>query len=272
MKKTSLLKLLFSFLIVLLFFVACKTVPITGRKQLNLVSDGQMLSLSTSQYNSFLRNHVTLSANDHRAQMVVRVGKKMEAAVENYLRQHNMGSELSNYRWEFNTVENTEVNAWCMPGGKVVVYTGLIPVAQTETGLAVVMGHEIAHAIARHGNERMSEALMINMGGVALHQALKDKNAATMMLYSSLYNIGSQVGLALPHNRMQETEADKLGLIFMSLAGYNPSESVPFWQRMALQPKKNTPEFLSTHPSNETRIKDLSEMIPVIKTQYYKGY
>lgn len=158
-----------------------------------------------------------------------------------------------------------------MPGGKVVVYTGLLPVSQTEEGLAVVMGHEIAHAIARHGNERMSEGLLINLGGLVLEEALKEKKQETQLLFLGLYMIGSNLALALPNSRMQESEADKLGLIFMSMAGYNPEEAVPFWQRMsAINKGVKTPQFLSTHPSDETRIKKLSALIPEIKTTYYK--
>ena len=157
-----------------------------------------------------------------------------------------------------------------MPGGKVVVYTGLLPVTQSETALAVVMGHEIAHAIARHGNERMSEGLLINLGGLVLEEALKEKKQETQLLFLGLYMIGSNMALALPNSRMQESEADKLGLIFMSMAGYNPEEAIPFWQRMAAQNKTKVPEFLSTHPSDETRIKKLSALIPEIKNEYYK--
>jgi predicted Zn-dependent protease len=159
-----------------------------------------------------------------------------------------------------------------MHGGKVVVYTGLLPVTQNETALAVVMGHEIAHAIARHGNERMSEGLLINMGGLVLEEALKEKKSETQMLLLGLYMVGTNLALALPNSRMQESEADKLGLIFMSMAGYNPEEAIPFWQRMAAKSSgKKTPQFLSTHPSDETRIKKLSALIPKIKATYYKS-
>ncbi len=254
-----------------LAITGCKTVPITGRKQLNLVPNSLIQSLSFSQYDSVVKAGPTLSQSDERAALVIKVGTQIRQAVETYMQQNNMSKDLKNFKWEFNTINENIVNAWCMPGGKVVVYTGLLPVSQTDEGLAVVMGHEIAHAIARHGNERMSEGLLINLGGLVLQEALKEKKEQTQALFLGLYMIGSNLALALPNSRMQESEADKLGLIFMSMAGYNPEEAVPFWQRMAA---KNTsaklPQFLSTHPSDETRIKKLTELIPEIKAKYYK--
>jgi predicted Zn-dependent protease len=257
---------------VLLLITACKTVPVTGRKQLNLVPDFMIKEMAFTQYDSVVRASPTLSQYDVRAQMVTRVGNRIQQAVETYMLQNNMSKDLKNFKWEFNTINENIINAWCMPGGKVVVYTGLLPVTETEEGLAVVMGHEIAHAIARHGNERMSEALLIGLGGLALQEALKDKKESTQLVFVGLYIVGTKLALELPNSRMQESEADKLGLIFMSMAGYNPEAAIPFWQRMAA---KNTggklPEFLSTHPSDETRIKKLSELIPGIKGGYYKG-
>ncbi|WP_460558201.1 M48 family metallopeptidase [Ferruginibacter profundus] len=250
---------------------ACKTVPVTGRKQLNLVPNAMIQAMAFSQYDSVVKISNTLSQYDTRAQMVTRVGSKIQKAVEAYMQQNNMSKEIKSFKWEYNTINEETINAWCMPGGKVVVYTGLLPVTQNETALAVVMGHEIAHAIARHGNERMSEGLLINLGGLVLEEALKEKKQETQLLFLGLYMIGSNLAIALPNSRMQESEADKLGLIFMSMAGYNPEEAIPFWQRMAAQNKGNKlPQFLSTHPSDETRIKKLSALIPEIKTQYYK--
>lgn len=254
-----------------LLLVSCKTVPVTGRKQLNLVPDFMIREMAFTQYDSVIKVSNTLSQSDERAQMVTRVGSRIQTAVETYMLQNNMSKDIKNFKWEFNTISENIVNAWCMPGGKVVVYTGLIPVTQNETALAVVMGHEIAHAIARHGNERMSEGLLIGLGGLALQEALKEKKEATQLIFLGLYMVGSNLALALPNSRMQESEADKLGLIFMSMAGYNPDESIPFWQRMAANNKGGKlPEFLSTHPSDETRIKKLSALIPEIKTKYYK--
>lgn len=250
---------------------SCKTVPVTGRKQLSLVPNGLITTMSFSAYDSVVKTSPTLSQFDERAQMVTRVGSKIQQAVESYMQQNNMSKELKSFKWEFNTINEDIVNAWCMPGGKVVVYTGLLPVTQNETALAVVMGHEIAHAIARHGNERMSQGLLVGLGGLVLEEALKEKKEETQLIFLGLYMIGSNLAYSLPNSRMQESEADKLGLILMSMAGYNPEEAVPFWQRMAANNKgSHLPEFLSTHPSDETRIKKLSEIIPEIKGKYYK--
>jgi predicted Zn-dependent protease len=258
--------------VLLLSFImsSCKTVPVTGRKQLNLVPNSLIQAMAFTQYDSVVKASPTLTQYDERAQMVTRVGTRIQLAVETYMKENNMDKDLKNFKWEFNTIDQNVINAWCMPGGKVVVYTGLLPVTQNETALAVVMGHEIAHAIARHGNERMSEALLINLGGMVLEEALKEKKQQTQTLFLSLYVIGSNLALALPNSRMQESEADKLGLIFAAMAGYDPAEAVPFWQRMAAQNKAKTPEFLSTHPSDATRVKRLSALIPEIKQKYYK--
>lgn len=257
--------------IFLQFIQSCKTVPVTGRKQLNLVPNAMIQALAFSQYDSVVKVSATLSQYDERAQLVTSVGTKIQHAVEGYMQQNNMSKELKNFKWEYNTIDENTVNAWCMPGGKVVVYTGLLPVTQNETALAVVMGHEIAHAIARHGNERMSTGLLTAFGGLVLEEALKEKKQQTQLLFLGLYMVGSKLALELPNSRMQESEADKLGLIFMSMAGYNPDEAIPFWQRMAAQNKgTKLPQFLSTHPSDETRIKKLSALIPEIKSKYYK--
>lgn len=252
-----------------LLLAACRTVPITGRKQLNLVPDFLIRELAFSEYDSVVKNSPTLTLEDPRAQIVARVGNRIQKAVETYLMEHNLNKEIKKFQWEFHTIKDEIINAWCMPGGKVVVYTGLLPVAETEEGLAIVMGHEIAHAIARHGNERMSEGLLINLGGLVLQEALKEKKQETQLLFLSLYMIGSNLALALPHSRMQESEADKLGLIFAAMAGYNPEAAISFWQRMAQRNQNRVPEFLSTHPSDEKRIKILSGLIPEIKAKYY---
>lgn len=249
---------------------SCKKVPVTGRKQLNLVPDFMIRELSFSQYDSVVNYSRTLLQSDERAQMVTRVGTRIQQAVETYMNEQKIGKDLKNFQWAFNTIEENVVNAWCMPGGKVVVYTGLLPVAETEEGLAIVMGHEIAHAIARHGNERMSEGLLVNFGGLVLQEALKNKKQETQLLFLGLYMIGSNLAFSLPNSRMQESEADKLGLIFAAMAGYNPDAAIPFWQRMAALNKTKTPEFLSTHPSDETRIRKLTALIPEVKEKYYK--
>lgn len=258
-------------LITVLAIQACKTVPVTGRKQLNLVPNALITSMAFTAYDSVVKTSATLSQTDERAQMVTRVGNRIQQAVETYMQQNNMSKELKGFKWEYNTINDKEVNAWCMPGGKVVVYTGLLPISQTEEGLAVVMGHEIAHAIARHGNERMSQGLMIQLGGLVLEEALKEKKQQTQLLFLGLYMVGANLAYALPNSRLQESEADKLGLVFAAIAGYNPEAAVSFWQRMAANNKSKVPQFLSTHPSDETRIKKLSEIIPEIKSKYYKN-
>jgi predicted Zn-dependent protease len=255
---------------ILLFLNSCKTVPVTGRKQLNLVPNSLITAMSFTAYDSVVKASATLPQYDDRSKMVTRVGSRIQQAVTSYLQQNNMSKDLKEFKWEYHTINESTINAWCMPGGKVVVYTGLLSVTQNETALAVVLGHEIAHAIARHGNERMSEGLLINLGGLVLEEALKQKKQQTQTLFLGLYMVGSNLALALPNSRMQESEADKLGLIFMSMAGYNPEEAIPFWQRMAAVNKNKTPEFLSTHPSDATRIKTLSALIPEIKKTYYK--
>lgn len=259
-------------LFIALLFVSCKTVPVTGRKQINLVPDAMITAMALTEYDSVVTHSATLSQNDERAQMVTRVGTRIQRAVENYMQQNNLSKELKNFKWDYNTIDDKTINAWCMPGGKVVVYTGLLPYTQNENALAVVMGHEIAHAIARHGNERMSQGLLVNLGGLVLQEALKEKKQETQALFLGLYLVGSNLALSLPNSRMQESEADKLGLIFAAMAGYNPDEAIPFWQRMSAGNKNKMPEFLSTHPSDETRIKKLSALIPEIKEKYYKPF
>lgn len=257
----------------LLLFVipACATVPFSGRSQLDLIPQQTMLATSFSQYDEFLKQN-KISSDKQKTEQVRNVGRRIQAAVEDYFREKNMTSVISGYSWEFNLVENEEINAWCMPGGKVVVYSGILPVAKNDSGLAVVMGHEIAHAVAKHGNERMSQALMAQLGGVALNVAMQDKPAETRMLWTAAYGAGTQVGVLLPFSRLHESEADQLGLIFMAMAGYDPETAVDFWSRMASkQGGKSMPEFLSTHPSDDTRISKIKAMLPEAK-KYYKKH
>ncbi|HSL89493.1 MAG TPA: M48 family metallopeptidase [Ignavibacteriaceae bacterium] len=248
----------------------CSTVPITGRSQLNLIPASEINALSFQQYDEFLKTN-KLSTDAEKTAMVKRVGVNIQRAVETYFAQNNLSKELRGYAWDFNLIESPEVNAWCMPGGKVVVYTGLLPIAQDETGLAVVMGHEIAHAIAQHGNERMSQGLLQQLGGVALSVALKDEPDLTHNLFMTAYGVGNTVGVMLPFSRKHESEADRLGLIFMSMAGYNPNAAVDFWSRMsAMKGGAQPPEFLSTHPSDATRIADIKKHLPEA-LKYYKN-
>lgn len=250
--------------------VACATVPITGRKQLNLVSDAEMMAMSFSQYNQFL-NENKLSANKDKTAMVKRVGERIAKAVEQYMADNGYASHISGFEWEFNLVEDDTPNAWCMPGGKVVFYTGILPYTQNEEGLAVVMGHEIAHAVAKHGNERMSQQMGLQLGGTALAVALDEKPEKTKQIYMAAFGLGSQYGIMLPFSRTHETEADRMGLIFMAMAGYNPNAAVPFWERMAAMGGQKPPEWMSTHPADETRIKDLKEYMPEAMKYYKTG-
>jgi len=249
---------------------ACSQVPLTGRQQLNIIPDATMLSMSFDQYGQFLKEN-KLSADAAQTAVVRRVGKRIQAAVEDYFSGHNLSRELVGYHWEFNLVENPEVNAWCMPGGKVVVYTGILPLAGDENGLAVIMGHEIAHAVAKHGNERLSQQLLAQMGGLALTEALKQKPGQTRALWLGAFGVGAQLGVLLPYSRLQENEADRLGLIFMAMAGYDLNGAVAFWERMAQTGGGKPPEFLSTHPSSEARIRSIKAEIPEAMTYFRKA-
>ncbi|MHC4366156.1 MAG: M48 family metallopeptidase [Planctomycetota bacterium] len=267
MKHNAKLKLLILCALALLP-AGCSEVAISGRKQFTIVPSSTMNSMSFKSYREFLAAN-KLSANAEQTQMVKGVGARIQKAVEQYCVEYGIEDQLYGYEWEFNLVDDPSVNAWCMPGGKVVVYEGIMPIAQGETGLAVVMGHEIAHAFARHGAERMSQQLVVQMGGIALSTALEDYPEQTQNLFMQSYGIGTKVGVLLPYNRVHENEADHLGLVFMAMAGYNPQEAVSFWERMAAQKKgAGLPEFLSTHPSGETRIQNLKDLLPEAMTYY----
>jgi predicted Zn-dependent protease len=221
-----------------------------------------MLQMSFDQYGQFLEENV-ISADKEKTEMVKRVGQNIQKAVEQYFFDNGLEDELTNYDWEFNLVESNEVNAWCMPGGKVVFYTGILPLTRDENGLAVVMGHEIAHAIAEHGNERMSQGLMAQLGGIALAAAVSEKPEQTQELWMTAFGAGTQLGVLLPFSRLHESEADHLGLIFMSMAGYNPNHAISFWRRMAeMKGEQAPPEFISTHPSDDNRITQIEKLIP----------
>ncbi len=254
----------------MLVILACATVPITDRKAIHLVSDSELATLSLQQYGDVLKKS-KISPDAQKTAMVRRVGERIARATEQFLTGKGMAEEIKNYKWEFNLIEDDKTaNAWCMPGGKVAVYTGILPFTGDENGLAVVMGHEIAHAVAKHGNERMSQALLQQMGGAALSAALSSQPAATGALFQLAYGAGTQVGILLPYSRVHESEADKIGLILMALAGYDPRAAPLFWERMAKSEKSRTPEILSTHPAPETRIKQLQSYIPEAMGYYKK--
>jgi predicted Zn-dependent protease len=252
--------------LILMFIAAliggCALNLVTGRNQLSLIQESELQLMATSEYNSFLTENKPLSNSNANAAMVDRVGARIASAITKYYTSQGKSEVLEGYKWEFNTINSDEVNAWCMPGGKVVVYTGLLPVTQNETALAIVMGHEIAHAVANHGNERMSRAMVQQLGGAALEVALAQKPQQTKDLFMMSYGIGSEVGAMLPWSRQQETEADQFGLIFAAMAGYNPQEAIPFWQRMSSAGGGKPPEFLSTHPSDDRRIRNLQKFMP----------
>lgn len=251
------------------FFVSCATVPIIGRKQLRLIPRSEMLELSFQHYNEFVDQN-KLSDDLEKAEMVEKVGVCIQKAVEAYFLQMNQSDRLKGFEWEFKLFENDQKNAFCLPGGKVVIYSGILPVTQNEAGLAVVMGHEIAHAVAEHGNERLSQLLLQQLGGFALALSLRKKPSETQQLWMTVFSVGTEVGALLPYSRKHEYEADKLGLIFMAMAGYDPHIAVDFWQNMA---NSNTdskfPEFLRTHPLDKNRIAKIKENISIAMA-YYK--
>ncbi|HAN65250.1 MAG TPA: peptidase M48 [Chitinophagaceae bacterium] len=249
---------------------SCSTNAVTGRKQLSLFPESTLQQEALSQYRTFLSQSKVLSTDNNRdAEMVRRVGSRIANAITSYYSAKGLSQELNGYNWEFNLVDNKEVNAWCMPGGKVVVYTGLLPITQNEAALAVVLGHEITHAVAHHGNERMSQ--------VALAQGLQvagdiftQNNQKANSIFNNVFGPGASLGVLLPNSRKQEYEADRFGLVFAAMAGYNPREAVAFWQRMSQAGGGNKPpEFLATHPSDENRIAKINDhMEEALK--YYK--
>ena len=255
------MKKIVGLVIVVMLILSCSTVPITERKRLNIVSDEQILPASFAQYEGFLKEN-KISTNAKMTNDVQLVGVNISKAVDKFMRANGMVSEANMYRWEFNLIEDVTVNAWCMPGGKVVFYTGILPICKNTDGIAAVMGHEVAHAFAKHGQERMTSAYGQQLGGIAVALGTSGQEAETQQLWNTVYGIGSQVGM-LAYSRTHETEADKLGMVFMIMAGYNPEEAIQVWVRMSELSKGNAPpEFLSTHPSNETRINNLRAYMP----------
>jgi predicted Zn-dependent protease len=246
---------------------SCHRNPITGRKQLTLVSEQQVQSMALTEYKSFLTTNKVVPVDNNNSEMVKRVGTRIAAAINKYYQSQGLGSALEGYNWEFNLVESKEVNAWCMPGGKVVVYTGLLPITQNETALAIVLGHEITHAVAGHGRERMSQQLLAQGIQVAGDVALSN-NPSTVNIFNQVYAPTSQVAVLLPYSRKHEYEADHYGLIFAAMAGYDPREAVPFWKRMAAMGGEKPPILLSDHPADADRIQKLQELMPEAMKYY----
>lgn len=254
-----------------LVFIACNggKNAVTNRSQSALVSEEQMQQMAQTEYKQFLDSTkaVTGTAN---AEMVKRIGSRISTAITKFYTDQGKSDALKGFVWEYNLVDSKEANAWCMPGGKIVVYTGILPLTQNENALAVVMGHEVAHAVAEHGRERMSSEMKRQLGGTVLSLLLSSKAPETRNVFLSAYDVGTQVGFALPHSRNQELEADRLGLTYAALGGYDPREAVTFWQRMkSAGGGQKPPEFLSTHPAEENRIKQIQELLPEAM-KYYK--
>lgn len=264
LKRTKFSALL---IVAMMLLQTCASVPFTGRRQLNLVSNEQVLALSLEQYQDFMRT-APVERGTANAEMVKRVGTRLASAVETFYRSNGYESELQNYQWEFNLVKENSVNAFAMPGGKIVVLTGLLPVTQTEEALAVVLGHEVAHVIAQHSNERISQQVALQYGGAVAGGLLG--SSAGAQIGQEVFGIGAQLGVMLPYARKQELEADEIGLIIMALAGYNPEAAVPFWTRMSQASQGSSPEVLSTHPNDQKRIARIQQFLPVAM-QYYKG-
>ena len=249
-------------------FQACGSVPILGRKQLLLVPDQEVLTLSLQQYREFLHD-APVEKNTADANEVERVGRKIAAAVETFYRNNGYESEIKNFSWEFNLVKSKDVNAFCMPGGKIVVYEGILPITQNDTGLAIVLGHEVAHAVAKHANERISQQMALQYGG-SIAGGLLGNSASAQQIGSLVFGVGAQLGVMLPYSRKHEYEADELGMIFMAMAGYDPRAAEGFWIRMSQAGGNTGPEFMSTHPSDQNRIRKIRENMPEA-LKYYQG-
>ncbi len=262
MKKTILILTIF------IAVSACKVNPFTGKKMLNMYPNSQIFPTAFAQYNQFLNENKTIEGTAD-ARMITNVGQRIAAAAERWLTANGYPGYLNDYKWEYNLVDDKTVNAWCMPGGKIVFYTGILPICKGETGVAVVMGHEVAHALADHGAQRMSASTFQQLGAVAGNVLIKDDKVRNT--FNQAYGVGSQVGVMLPFSRGHETEADRIGLQIMAIAGYNPDEAAELWKRMkANSGGQSPPEFMSTHPSNDTRINNLTQWAPLAKAEARK--
>lgn len=251
-----------------LLLAACSTVPITGRRQLRLLPEGMLVNMSLTAYDDFLKEHPVVPPDHPDAIMIQRVGDRIADAVIKYIRDNKIRGRM--FDFEFNLVINDQVNAWCMPGGKVVFYTGILPYTKDAAGAAVVMGHEIAHAVANHGNERMSQQMALMLGAISLDVALQEKPEETRDIFMLAYGVGGTLG-TLAYSRQHEYEADKLGMIFMAMAGYNPERTLEFWEEMSKKAGPEPPVFLSTHPSSESRVQAIREFMPEAMKYYQKG-
>lgn len=259
-----------TFLLLSAGLLACSTNPLTGKKQFTLLPETELQGMANQQYRQFLSTNRVVSVTGNRdAEMVRRVGQRITRAVQDYYTEKGIADRLTGFNWEYNLVQDNAVNAWCMPGGKIVVYTGILPITQNEAALAAVMGHEVSHALLQHGNQRMSQGLVQQLGGVALSVALANKPQETQNLFLTAYGVGSTVGVMLPFSRKHELEADRYGLIWTAMAGYNPEEAIGLWERMEKASNgQKPPEFLSTHPSEGKRIDQLKKYMPEALSRY----
>ena len=267
------MKKLHKIIITLLFFTAiisCSTVKMTGRKQFNMVPNSQIFPASFAQYNGFLKEH-KVSTDKTQSERINRIGNRLIKAVENYYKKNGWEKDLEGYKWEVNLVDDKQKNAFCMPGGKIVYYTGLLDVTKTDGEIATVMGHEISHALANHGAERMSMAYGQQLGAVLTMLATSKSKPEDRQKWMAIYGYGSQLGVMLPYSRKHEAEADKMGQVIMAIAGYNPDEAANVWVKMSQLGGQQPPEFLSTHPSNQRRMRNLRKWAPEAK-QIAKQY
>lgn len=266
------MKKYFNILVIAAFglIVSCATNPFTGKKTLNFVSNSELFPSSFQQYGTFLKENKVITGTTD-ARRVESVGMKIKAAAERWLKANGQAEYLNGYQWEYKLIDSKEVNAWCLPGGKIVVYSGILPITKDDAGLATVLGHEVSHALANHGAQRMSAAQLQQLGAVGVSLATGNQSAETQQMWQQYYGLGSQVGVMLPFSRSHETEADKIGLTLMAIAGYNPEQAIVFWQRMSANASGSKPaEFLSTHPSDETRIANLKRLVPEAKKEAAK--
>lgn len=263
-KYSKMIRTITSLFILSTFAIACSKNSITGRKQFKLLPESDLQTMATGEYQQFLRtNNVVTNSTNRDAEMVRRVGTRITKVVTDYYAQKGLSKELEGYKWEYNLVYSLEVNAWCMPGGKIVVYSGLLPITQNEAALAAVMGHEVTHAIFNHGNERLSQGLGVEIVQLGLEVAMINKPAETRNLFLAAFGAGAQLGFLLPFSRKHELEADHWGLNWTAMAGYNPQEAIALWQRMGKANNgQSPPEFLSTHPSEGNRIEQLQKYMP----------
>ncbi len=258
-------KIILFFCVIIAVVAGCVTNPFTGKSTMALVDNSELFPQSFKQYDEFIKTHTVISGTSD-AQMVERVGSNIRKAAEKWLASEGKSSYLKDYKWEYKLVKDNSVNAWCMPGGKIVVYTGILPVTKTEAGLATVLGHEVSHALLNHGQQQASAGVLQELGAIGVGIATSNKSEGSQVLAMGAYGVGSQMFGMLPFSRKHESEADEIGLTLMAIAGYNPDEAVPFWERMsAMAGGSAPPEFLSTHPSDKNRISDIKKWIPDAK-------